>query len=107
MSKKGKQSSPAEDYLAQVNWENENQVDKRGHAPWKNTPKWKYKRAFSGRRGRSMGGETFWWVAVISISGYMIFQILVEHNGKGILISIILLAMLAMAYFMYRESQRK
>jgi hypothetical protein len=108
MSKKGKQNSPAEDYLAQVNWENDNQVDKRGHAPWKNTPNWKYKRAYGGSRGGvPLAVEILWWVFVISTIGYMSFQIFALHTGNGIFTSIVILALLAIPYFMTREIRNK
>ena len=53
MAKRNDKHSMAEDYLAQVNWENENQVDKRGHAPWKNSPNWKYKKVYPKYFGTS------------------------------------------------------
>jgi hypothetical protein len=104
MSKKDK-NSMAEDYLRQVEWENTHQVDRSGHAPWKDAPKWKYKRSYGASKRKSkdeLHTAIIWGMIVISIFGYLIFQIFIGHNGNGIFISILVLILLAFPYFMTR-----
>jgi hypothetical protein len=108
MAKRNNKRSMAEDYLHQVEWENRNQVDQIGRAPWKDVPNWKYKRAFGVGQRRSKGslfGETIWWIFMIATIGCLLFQIFSGHNGKGIFISILVLIPLGIPYFMLRETR--
>jgi hypothetical protein len=109
MAKRDDKNSMAENYLAQVEWENNHQVDNRGHAPWKNAPNWKYKRDYGASRYNniiSLFGEIVWLAFVISTAGYLLYQIIFAHNGKVIFISILVLILLAFHYFMTRETRK-
>ena len=104
MSKKGKQQSTAEDYLARTEWEASHQVDGRGHS-WTDEPKWKHKgvhKANRYNRIRELFADIFWLVLVVSTAGYLLYQIFAGHNGNGIFVSILILSMLAIFYFISR-----
>jgi hypothetical protein len=105
MAKRDDKHSMTEDYLRQVEWENNHQVDGRGQT-WEDEPKWKHKRLLSARKSKgSLGSDITLLIFVISITGYLIFQIFAGHNGKGIVVSILILSMLAILYFISREPQ--
>jgi len=79
MSKKGNQNSMAEDYLRQVEWENNNNPgNKRGQAPWKNAPNWKYNKAYPKAYGASASSTT--WgiivlIAMIVVAVFIVFNV--------------------------------
>lgn len=102
MSKKSKQSM-AEDYLAQVEWDNNHPLDRRGRPSWIYQPKWKYKRVYRiGGDRVSPVIQIIWIVAVIATIGFLVYQILVTHSGSGFFGSIAILFMLTVFYFLTR-----
>ena len=104
MAKRDDKHSMAEDYLARAEWEAGHQVDGRGHS-WTDEPKWKYKGTYKANRynrNRKLVAEIIWLVFAIPAAGYLLYQIIFGHNGGGIFISILILSMLAIFYFISR-----
>ena len=103
MSKRNDKHSKAEDYLSQAEWESTHQVDRMGHAPWKNAPDWKYKRAY-GARGRNPVVLKVFWILLFSATlGYVVYDLLFLHTEKGAVAGIIALVFEVMIYLIGRE----
>ena len=105
MSKKDKQSN-AEDYLAQVEWENDHPFDKRGRPSVKYEPKWKYKRI-----RRIVGdGSSFsigvLLIAAIATIGYLLSLIFVYRSSNGIFPGVLILTIIIILYFVIRDLEK-
>jgi hypothetical protein len=105
MAKQDDKHSMAEDYLDQIKWEGEHPYRADGSNPPR--PYRKYKPIYKSKSERSLSifFATIWWIAVIMTIGYLIFQIFVDHDGKGILIGIMALIVMTIFYFMLRDTK--
>ena len=83
MSKQGKQSK-AEDYLAQVEWDNNHPFDKRGRPSVRYELKWKFKKVRRITGDGSSFLTALLLIATVATLGYLLSQIFVYHSSNGI-----------------------
>ena len=106
MPKHEDKHSMAEDYLAQVEWENNNNAGNRdGHAQWKNAPNWKYKKVYPKARG-SNWSDTSWGIvvllALLADAGYILYSELL-NSRIDIPALIILFILLGLLFYVTRQ----
>ena len=101
---KNQQHNNGEDYLAQVEWENQqSQRQPIFPLPWYMEPKWKYKRvlSFKNRSEKEISALAKILITIVVICiGYFLFR-----NAIGLLI--VLLSMGILFYFMMRDASKK
>jgi hypothetical protein len=105
MAKRNDKHSIAEDYISQVEWESKHQVDRTGHAPWKDSPDWKYKRVYGTKKGNPASLKIFWISLLSATIGYIVYDLLVLHTEKGVAVGIIILVLEAMFFVIGREQK--
>src|SRR5689334_6091282 len=82
MAKKDKGDfSPAEDYLAQLEWRYRH--GNRHHSVFYE-PKWRYKIVFKNNSRPSTLPLIFFISLIILMMGYILYQILVNHSGQAV-----------------------
>lgn len=103
MSKRNKQSM-TEDYLAQVEWDNNHPLDRRGRPSWRYQPKSKYRRVYriSGK-GTPLLVEMIWCIAVTATLVFLLYQILGRYSGSSFFGGIAVLSILVTLYFFTRQ----
>ena len=106
MPKRDDKQSMAEDYLAQVEWENNNNPgNKRGQAPWKNAPNWKYKKVYPKNSGVSSASSNSLGIIVLLalavVAGYIAFTIFTT-SSVGIVAPIIFFVLLVILFLVTR-----
>lgn len=102
MSKnKSNQQSDAEDYLAQVEWHNQ-QSQRRIPLPWYMEPKWRYKRSSSAATHSDKFVGTAIIILTILIAGLM--YLLLNYN---LFLPIIILVMGGLIFLAVRDASKR
>lgn len=108
MSKhKNDEPTLAEDYLAQVKWENDHPFDKRGRPSVKYEPKWKYKRIYRTKADGSKFITTSLLVAIVATLGYLFSQFFIYHSTDKFFPGILILTVIIIIYVVIRDPQKR
>lgn len=109
MAKRDDERTPAEDYLAQIEWQSRRPPPYRGRElrPWwaSNEPKWKYKKV-DGRQLPSSGAMRLIVFGSLLLIGYIIFQGFLKGSDEAIYIGGAALVATLILFFAIRDASK-